>query len=196
MGNRSRSGANGSLGWPSTATISGVAPSTAIVIAARSPALARRRRTRAPGGAANHCGAGDAPAVTSDRGWPGVVPQAAGCVEPPIGENDDRLEIDGGRRGLLDDDRAEQTRCELARGRRADVGQIEVEAGVGRREANLGFAAGFDRRLGKAADSGERVDDSQAGKLSVVGASRRLARLSFSSSPISAGCSGPGTVPS
>jgi hypothetical protein len=153
MGKTPRSGANGALGWPSTATISGAAPATAIVIARVAEALARRRRTRG-----RRAGGDEGP------GRPGIVPQAARFVESPNAENDDRLEIDGRRRGLFDDDRAEQTRGELARGRRAGVGQVEVEAGVRRREANLGLAAGFDRRLGEAGDAGEGVGDSQSRK--------------------------------
>ena len=119
---------------------------------------ARARRSGEPLRRGRRAGGDEGP------GRPGIVSQAARFVEPPIAENDDRLEIDGGRRGLFDDDRAEQTRGELARGRRAGVGQVEVEAGVRRREANLGLAAGFDRRLGEAGDAGEGVGDSQARK--------------------------------
>ena len=159
-----RSGANGALGWPSTATISGVAPATAIVIDPRRRSVGEAQtNARARRGGEAAAARRDAPAATSVR-RPGVVAQAARLVEPPVGENDDRLEIDVGRRGLLDDDRAEQARSELARGRRAGVGQVEVEAGVGRREADLGFAAGRNRRLGEAGDPGERVGDPEAGK--------------------------------
>ena len=117
IGNWLLSGSNGSLGWPSTATMRVFAPSMATVArraVAALPSLQAHARAGAGaelqrrGGAVGEDEAPFAPACARDRRIGEVVLDLAVRVDVPVGEHDRRVEIDIGLDRLLDDDRPEE----------------------------------------------------------------------------------------
>jgi len=135
-------------------------------------ALASRRRTRAPGAeqrqrrrrrVGGHQRA-KTPGAAGEGGIGKIVLDPPLFVEPPVREDDDRLPVRRRRARLLDQDRAEEPAADLPCGGGTGVGKIEVEAGVGRREANVEIGPGRDEGLRQAADPRYGVRRPQAGK--------------------------------
>ncbi len=108
--------------------------------------------------------AAPAPASSRDRRIGEVVLDLAVRVDVPVGQDDRGVEIDIRLDRLLDDDRPEQPASLLAGVGQARMGQIQIEAGVGRNEADFGARAGFQPLLGKAADARAGVRRAQARK--------------------------------
>ena len=105
-----------------------------------------------------------ASASARDRRIGEVVLDLAVRVDVPVEQDDRRVEIDIGLDSLLDDDRPEQPAPLLAGVGQARMGEIQIEAGIRRNEADLGARAGFQRLLGEAADARARVSRAQARK--------------------------------
>ena len=156
IGKTLRSGSNGSLGWPSTATISGLTPGDADRHDARGRRVGepeadaragrggqRQRRRRGIGG---HEGA-EPPGGARDARVGKVV-----LISPLSSSRQSArttIASTSAAGGFASSTTIGPKRpaADLPRGRAAGVGQIEVEAGVGRREADVELAAGRDRRL-------------------------------------------------
>ena len=173
IGNWLRSGSNGSLGWPSTATMSVFAPSMPTLVSRAVAALPSLTRTRAPGRALSARGAAAPLAKTRPPLRPAPRAKAGSAkssliwpalVDAPVRQHDRDVLIDVEPFGLLDDDRAEQAAALLAGVGRSAMGQIEIEAGIGRREADVGACARREPRPGQAAVAGAGVGRPQAGK--------------------------------
>ena len=174
IGNWLRSGSNGSLGCPSTATMNGLRAVDADVGQSRGrrvaepkadaragPRLearaARRRRWRRRGRPCGPRPRASAGSAKSSLIWPR-------SSRLQSDKHDRDVLIDVGLFGLLDDDRPEQAAALLAGVGRPAVGQIEVEARIGRGEADVGACAGREPRPGQAAVAGAGVGRPQPGK--------------------------------
>ena len=205
IGNWLRNGSNGSLGWPSTATMSVFAPSIADVRQPRGRGVAEPQPDPRAGPRLELRAA--RPRRWRRRGRPSarapregrigeIVPDPPLLVDAPVRQHDRDVLVDVDLLGLLDDDRTEEAASLLAGVGRAGMGQIEIEAGdrAGRsgcrRSPPARAAARSGRRSRRCALAARRP-----GKLSAVGSASLLTNLSFSSSPFLSRRSGPGVAP-
>ena len=172
IGNWLRKGANGSLGWPSTATISVSAPSMATLVSRAVAALPSLSRTRAPGRVFNGSGAAAAPANTSsppagaagERRIGKVALDLTLFVEAPVRQDDDKILVHIQLVGFLDHDRSKQAAALLPGVGRARVGQIEVESQIGRGEADVDARAWGKSRPSQPSIPRDGVGGAQAGE--------------------------------
>ena len=101
--------------------------------------------------------AAPAPASSTDGGVGEVVADLPVGVDVPIRQHDRGIQIDVRLDRLLDDDRPEEPASLLRGVVQARMRKVEIEAGVGRNEADFGAGAGLEALLRKAADASARV---------------------------------------
>ena len=128
------------------------------------PRAGARLEPKRRGGAVGEHEAAAPAGRSRDRRVGEVVLDPALVVKAPVRQEDDDILVHVNVVGFVDHDRTEETAALLGGVGRAGVGEIEVETGIGRNEAEFGARARREPRPGEAAVARDRIGRAQAGK--------------------------------